>query len=63
VQDNSSTQSGGLSTGAIVGIAIGAVVVVAALVVLIIFLVKRGGGSHRKDIEMGANPAFQDIPN
>jgi hypothetical protein len=45
------TQSGGLSTGAIVGIAVGGAVLVALVVVLIVLLVKRNGGG-RRDIEM-----------
>jgi hypothetical protein len=60
VQDNSSTQSGGLSTGAIVGIAVGAVVLLALVVVLIVVLVKRNAdGSHRRDVEMAASRAYQ----
>jgi hypothetical protein len=60
VQDNSSSQSGGLSTGAIVGIAVGAAVAVALVVVLVALLIRRRvGQSQRREIEMAANHAYQ----
>jgi hypothetical protein len=64
VQDNSSTQSGGLSTGAIVGIAIGATVLIGIIVVVVVLLVRkqshRGAFYNNNNVEMGSyNPQAQ----